>query len=422
MYRPIPDQRARVLCEMLKTDLDVHQAMDFAWENSISTKPMEAEGRGHMIGLLLCKDKKLNKHILKAFSGVYEGHYRIEGWVDPCFDIPSYKEVLARYDMQIKQAQGEGRESASLSLACQKELFSLYRFVGVGGKVFTIQDIFKEKMPPSGSGDCCAPKLLTACYRNGWLPVSMAEFYYGKESPSGNRKSGFFYEPCQSRCRPILAAMLGIDVIYADEAICVVNKPSGLLSVPGKGPEKQDCVTNRVKSLFPRSIAQPSVHRLDQDTSGLLVYGLTKEAQANLSVQFATAGVHKEYQALLEGVLKEEEGEIDFPIRPDYERRPYQIYDPQDGKKALTRWKKVGVQRMEDGSLATRVRFFPHTGRTHQLRVHSAFPQGLEMPIVGDALYGHPKAGKRLCLHACRLEFHHPQSGELMVFESEVPF
>ncbi len=422
MFQPIPTQRAHVLCEMLKTDLDVHQAMDWEGEGNISTGAMFRGSRGHMVGLLLCKDEKLDKHLLKAFSGVYDGYWEIPGWVGPCFDVQRYKAILAEYDLRIKGAEREGKESASLSLACQKELFGLYRFTGVGGRTLTIKDIFGDRLPPSGSGDCCAPKLLSECYRRGWYPVSMAEFYYGKDSPSGNRVNGVFYDPCENRCRPILDAMLGLDVIYADESICVVNKPSGLLSVPGKGPDKQDCVVNRVKALFPRSISQPSVHRLDQDTSGVLVYGLTRQAQADLSVQFAKGEVHKEYQALLEGVLKEEGGDIDVPIRPDYEHRPYQIYDPKDGKYAITHWEKMDVEKLPDGSVVTRVRFLPHTGRTHQLRVHSAFPQGLGHPIVGDRFYGHGREGQRLCLHARRLEIHHPETEKKMVFEADVPF
>ena len=154
----------------------------------------------------------------------------------------------------------------------------------------------------------------------------------------------------------------------------------------------------------------------------MLVYGLTRQAQANLSVQFAKGEVRKEYQALLEGVLKEDGGDIDVPIRPDYENRPYQMYDPKDGKYAITHWEKMDVEKLPDGSVVTRVRFLPHTGRTHQLRVHSAFPQGLGHPIVGDRFYGHGKEGQRLCLHARRLEIHHPETGKKMVFEADVPF
>ena len=214
---------------MLKTDLDVHQTMDWETDGAISTKKMCEGGRGHMIGVLLCKDQKMNKHLLKAYSGVYDGHYSIPGWVGPCFDSVRYRKILDRYDPLIKAAEVEGRPSAPLSLACQKELFDLYCFVGLGGRKLSIKDVFGAQLPPSGSGDCCAPKLLTECYRNGWYPVSMAEFYYGKDSPSGLRKNGSFYDPCELRCRPILDAMLGLDVIYADEAICVVDKPSGLL-------------------------------------------------------------------------------------------------------------------------------------------------------------------------------------------------
>lgn len=208
-----------------------------------------------------------------------------------------------------------------------------------------------------------------------------------------------------------------IGIIYSDTDIVVVNKPGGLLSVPGRGPEKQDCVTSRMKAVFPAMIEQPSVHRLDMYTSGLMVLAITREAHRKLSRQFEQRQVTKEYQALLEGIIDESSGEIRLPFRLDPENRPIQIYDPVHGKMGITRWLHVGS---EGGS--SRIRFTPLTGRTHQLRVHAAHPMGLNCPIVGDSLYGNGSDGDRMMLHASYLRFHHPVTGAETAFTSPPPF
>ncbi|MBQ0071549.1 MAG: RluA family pseudouridine synthase, partial [Spirochaetales bacterium] len=175
----------------------------------------------------------------------------------------------------------------------------------------------------------------------------------------------------------------------------------------------------RFHTLFPSSPEQCHVHRLDMDTSGLLVLAFHKEALKNLSLQFEKREVQKTYVALLEGVITETEGDIDLPMRLDTEHRPMQIVDMELGKPALTHWERISVNTLEDGRY-TRVRFFPHTGRTHQLRVHAA--SGLHHPIKGDNLYGHQKEGERLALHAESITFRHPRSGEMMTFMSEPEF
>lgn len=209
----------------------------------------------------------------------------------------------------------------------------------------------------------------------------------------------------------------GLDILHSDQSIVVVNKPSGLLSVPGKGEENQDCVAARVRALFADCIEQPSVHRLDQDTSGLLVLALNQAAHSNLSKQFMDRLVGKRYVALIDGVVREDSGQIELPFRLDPDDRPRQVYDPVNGKRAVTRWRKLGV---EDGR--TRVEFMPLTGRTHQLRVHSAHEKGLGFPIVGDRLYGSGTGPGQLKLHASSLRFRHPDTRSPMEFTSKPPF
>ncbi len=209
----------------------------------------------------------------------------------------------------------------------------------------------------------------------------------------------------------------GLVLVHTDPEFVVVDKPSGLLSVPGKGEANQDCVVSRVKDMFPESIDQPSVHRLDQDTSGLLVLALTTEAHRTLSVQFMDRLVGKRYTALIDGELEESGGVIELAFRLDPDNRPYQVYDPERGKLGTTRWRKLGV---ENGQ--TRVEFMPLTGRTHQLRVHSAHEKGLGFPIVGDRLYGTGTGPGQLKLHASTLRFRHPSTKKPMEFKSSAPF
>lgn len=208
-----------------------------------------------------------------------------------------------------------------------------------------------------------------------------------------------------------------LHILYQDRSLVVVEKPSGLLAVPGRGPDKQDSVVARVRYLVPWCIEQPSVHRLDMDTSGLMVLALTSEAHRHLSQQFAERRVEKGYLALLEGIVAGETGEVRLPFRLDPANRPYQVYDPVQGKMGVSGWRRVEVR---DGR--TLVAFAPLTGRTHQLRLHASHPLGLGCPIVGDRLYGSGQLGDRLMLHATRLQFEHPATGQWMDFVSEPSF
>lgn len=209
----------------------------------------------------------------------------------------------------------------------------------------------------------------------------------------------------------------GLTIVHTDPVFVVVDKPSGLLSVPGKGEANQDCVVSRVREMFPDSIEQPSVHRLDQDTSGLIVMAFTEEAHRNLSKQFMDRLVGKRYTALIDGVVEKDAGIIELAFRLDPDNRPYQVYDPERGKLGVTRWRKLSVA---DGQ--TRVEFMPLTGRTHQLRLHAAHEKGLGFPIVGDRLYGTGTGPGQLKLHASTLRFRHPVSRKPMEFVSEPPF
>jgi tRNA pseudouridine32 synthase/23S rRNA pseudouridine746 synthase len=208
-----------------------------------------------------------------------------------------------------------------------------------------------------------------------------------------------------------------VEILFYDEEIVVINKPGGLLAVPGRGPGKQDCAAHRLRRLFPAMICQPAVHRLDMATSGLMVFAVTAEAQKKLNQQFAQRRVDKGYLAMVHGIVATPGGAIDLPHRLDPGDRPRQIYDPVHGKASLSLWQRIAVE-----GDCSRIAWRPITGRTHQLRVHAAHPLGLGAAIVGDSLYGSGREGEKMLLHATTLGFYHPKTGENLHFTSPPPF
>ena len=323
------------------------------------------------------------------------------------------------------------------SAALQQWLFEQFVMLNARGEGRTLLDIFKEQrgcIPPAGAGECAAPKLMQYAYANSLQPLALAEFWVG-ESPAGEvRHDGCFYGACKSKCEPILSHMLkGLDVeenalekggdidaleiVYEDEWIVAVNKPHGVLSVPGivGGTSVQQWL--REEYLHTNELFV--VHRLDMSTSGLLVAAKSMEVYKALQASFASRNVKKEYLALLDGVPAVVSGTINLPLAADYENRPRQRVDFAGGKEAVTHYNVLKVVEHDGGQCAL-VRFEPVTGRTHQLRVHAAYKDGLNLPIVGDTLYG--RWASRLMLHAATLRFIHPVSGEEMVLDCKCGF
>lgn len=323
------------------------------------------------------------------------------------------------------------------SAALQQWLFEQFVMLNARGEERTLIDIFKEHrgcIPPAGAGECAGPKLLQYAYLNNLSPLAMAEFWVG-ESPVGEvRRDGCFYGACKSKCEPILTYMLqGLDVeenaleqggdiealeiVYEDEWIVAVNKPHGVLSVPGivGGTSVQQWL--REEYLHTNELFV--VHRLDMSTSGLLVAAKSMEVYKALQVSFASRNVKKEYLALLDGVPAVASGTINLPLAADYENRPRQKVDFAGGKEAVTHYSVLRVVEY-DGRQCALVCFEPVTGRTHQLRVHAAYKEGLNLPIVGDTLYG--RWASRLMLHAATLHFVHPVSGKDMKLECKCSF
>ena len=337
--------------------------------------------------------------------------------------IALHEDEIARLKVQRK----------AMSEALQERIFRLFVVEDATGRRSDLTDIFAHaegKLPPSGSGECCAPKLLHYAYTHSLKPLAMAEFWWGA-SPAGEvRHHGHFYPACRSKCKPILNFMLqgldveeneaevaleekGLEIVYDDQWLMVVNKPSGMLSVPGK--ELEDSAYTRFRRLEPQATGPIVVHRLDQETSGLLIFAKDKGTHKALQQQFATHAITKRYIALLSSEIVEDEGIIDLPLCPDISDRPRQMVSHKMGKTATTRYRVV-----ERRGATTRVEFYPLTGRTHQLRVHASHPQGLNAPIVGDRLYG--TASERLMLHAQSITFIHPGTGKSLTVTTPPPF
>lgn len=337
-----------------------------------------------------------------------------------------------QYDERIAALRQRRR---SMSDELQRWLFMQYRMLNARGEERNLIDIFSTTthgIPPAGAGDCCAPKLLQYAYSHGLQPVCMAEFWWGESPRQEIRHHLSYYPACRSKCLPILTHMLqGLDVepnpltataseelkiVYEDDAICVVDKPAGMLSVPGK--DNVESVESIMRQRWHQYDGNPiMVHRLDRDTSGLMVVARTLEAYHSLQQQFACRTAAKRYEAVLDGVPATQEGTISLPLMPDITDRPRQRVDMEHGKPSVTTYRVVSTQNHR-----TLVWLFPHTGRTHQLRVHCAHPLGLATPILGDPLYGRGTAAPRMYLNAAELEITHPVTGRRMQWESESAF
>ena len=320
----------------------------------------------------------------------------------------------------------------AMSEALQERIFRLFVVTNACGERRDLVEVFRPlgTLPPAGTGECCAPRLLNYALNNALKPLCMAEFWWGASPVGEVRHHGHFYPACRSKCKPTLEFMMqgldveenvlgnavqetALDVVYDDQWLTVLNKPAGMLTVPGKLLE--DSLVTRYQSEFPQAHGPIVVHRLDQETSGLVIFAKDKDTHKALQQQFERHEIKKQYIALLDGELAGDEGIIDLPLRADVDDRPRQMVDKVHGKPSVTHYRVLGRAQGH-----TRVLLMPQTGRTHQLRVHASHPLGLNSPIAGDRLYG--KAGRRLCLHARSITFIHPVTGETLTLACEPDF
>lgn len=389
-------------------------------------QPLFAPGK--MLGVMEVEEREGSRSFLYAFSGLAGGKALIEGFVPPIFDS-SAVDINSR--------------SLEESQRLQRWLFGQYRVLNGMGQESSILDIFAEKglVPPGGTGECAGPKLLDYALRHSLKPLEMGEFWYGA-SPSGEvRRHGCFYPSCTGKCGPLLGWMMrGMEVapnplesdllweieepvvLFEDTYIIVAVKPSGMLAVPGRNGRisLQEWLSRRCE------VPVFSCHRLDMDTSGIIVFAKDVATQAAIQRQFEDREVSKHYLALVSPgeVDIPRKGKISLPIMSDYYDRPRQKVDREAGKPAVTEYEVL--LDCDDGCAL--VKLTPYTGRTHQLRVHCAHQDGLGRPIVGDRLYGGATIAfcnnrpQRLMLHASFISFRHPATKARMTFENKIVF
>ena len=424
--------------------------------------------QGKMFGVLIVEQEADGKEtsnaarlgFLAAYSGLLAGRNDWPYFVPPVFDaqqpdghFKQTERIISSINDEVKSLPSASprlnelkQQRKQLSEELQLWLFRQYRMLNAFGEEKDLIEIWRNyhpsakiqqrfPLPPGGSGDCCAPKLLQYAYQHHLHPIAIAEFWFGQSPKAEIRHHNQFYPACRGKCLPILTHMLQglgpvgtlkpqadltgeLKTIYEDDTLLVVDKPSGLLSVPGRidAPSVQSVLMERYGSIF-------MPHRLDMDTSGLMVVARTEEAYKHLQQQFYSRSVSKRYLALLNRQLPiGQEGTIALPLRPDPLDRPRQVVDLLHGKQATTDYRVLPSSQALQSEYpnTTLISLTPHTGRTHQLRVHCAHPNGLNAPIVGDALYG--QKAHRLCLHAAELSFQHPVSGARLHFESTPNF
>ena len=398
---------------------------------------------------------------------------------------------VRHFDIEIERLKTERKER---SAALQRKLFEQFRMLNAQGEVKDLYTIFEQtvqKVPPAGAGECALPKLLQYAYLHQLKPLAMAEFWWGDSPKNEIRHHGYYYPSCKGKCEPILQHMLQgleidenpllnpvheeeeLEIVFEDEWLLVVNKPAGMLSVPGKA-EDRDSVYHRLKKKYPEATGPMIVHRLDMATSGLLLVAKTKEVHQDLQAQFANRSIKKRYVAVLDGaIIKTEKetkpiaekailiakntvstkktakaertgstGRIELPLCLNPLDRPRQMVSSEHGKEAITEYQIISESeritsesentfnesnRIDESERSinesrkyTRIIFYPLTGRTHQLRVHAAHPEGLGCPILGDELYG--KKADRLYLHAEYIEFRHPIYGDIFRIQKKADF
>lgn len=431
-YTPHP------LCVIAATEVQSYLLSRSEWHDELQ--------QGKMFGVLIVRHPEGDIGYLAAFSGNLAGSNHHSFFVPPVYDLLNpegyFKEEESRISVINHKINSLNLDNPSVvplkeerknrSTALQQWIFQQFKMRNALGEEQDLNDIFAHYAhhnPPAGAGECAAPKLLQYAYLHGYHPLAMAEFWWGN-SPKGEiRHHGHYYPSCRHKCEPILGFMLqGLSVepnplltsitdanlvttIYEDDYIIVVNKPAGMLSVPGK--TGQASVLSILQERYPDATGPLLVHRLDMDTSGLLLAAKDKDTHALLQQQFESRSVKKRYIALLEGIPQvAPKGFIRLPLRPDFDNRPLQMVDDEWGKPAVTRY-----EILDSTDTHTRVAFYPETGRTHQLRVHAAHPDGLNCPIVGDPLYG--QAADFMHLHAESLEFRHPHTFQRIKITSE---
>lgn len=460
----------QLVARQVADDVFLHISQQSAWRHLFE--------QGKMLGILIVEAKNtdleehdnatrvhfINKYAyLVAYSGVINGLIDAEDYfVPPVYDLQSPDDFYLQKDKEItelnaeidqltqlasnadkqhakilkKQIEPLKNQRRQMSIELQKEIFSHFSFINSDRRYRNIIDIFadaKRGLPPGGSGECAAPRLLQYAYQHDLKPVELVEFWYGRSPLKIQRIHGQFYPSCIEKCSPILSYMTSAEkaepphssasfskedlrILFEDETMLAVLKPKGLLSVPAKDEEAQN-LEMFLHQLYPQVKSPMLAHRLDQATSGVMLAAKNNDTYKQLQQQFAERTTHKRYIADIQGELYSQCGIIYLPLTVNPDDRPRQVVDWQYGKEAATYYEVIS---RHDGF--TRIALYPLTGRTHQLRVHCASRFGLDAPILGDSLYDFHEGtddqtqNKTRCLrlHAESISFIHPVTGEKM--------
>jgi tRNA pseudouridine32 synthase/23S rRNA pseudouridine746 synthase len=422
----------------------------------------EFEMRSHSITnnhLLRKQQRQQKRHADTVSNAALDEESRQDGIERKLFKrerdkaLQALKKINDSANTRIQELREQRKE---LSRQLQAKMHAAYSVMNFLGQSESLQKLMPSM--PTGTGDCCAPKLLHYGAMQGYKPLAMAEFWFG--AASLGKIPGQFYGACLERCQPLMGFLLSgltqskqitdrdintainsenieqnhynslflygqgnpaptyspLPIIYQDEYLIAINKPAGLLSVPGRYYHNQDSVISRLRNLLPNEKII-AVHRLDQDTSGILLIALNLDIYRQISQQFQQRTIHKAYEAVLSGLTNLDKGVIELPLWGNPLNRPYQEVNFQHGKSSVTHFKVINRQ---DNHI--RIEFIPLTGRTHQLRVHAADVRGLGIPILGDKLYGCSAGASRLHLHAKELRFEHPQLGKTLHLQAETLF
>lgn len=409
---------------VLNNNIEAQKIINFEKEKLKTRKKnrkKEKNNHAHISKILLQKlaqESLHDKFYLKELICYYENK------------LFTKQEEFNKIQHKIRQLKQERNKNSN---DLHQKIFNQYHFLNIKGEEKSLNSIFKALniQAPAGTGDCAAPKLLQYAFLNDLKPIAMAEFWWGKSSNSAIRKHKNYYPSCKGKCEPILSHMLkgmevdenpllknlakdkSIEFLFEDDSIIVINKPTELLSVNGK--DIKDSVYSRLAKRFSESEKHLIVHRLDMSTSGIMLITKTKKANQFIQNQFINRTIKKKYIALLDGIIHKDKGEICLPLRVDLNDRPRQLVCFKHGKNTKTIWKVI--ERKKEKTI---IEFTPITGRTHQLRVHSAHIMGLNTAIIGDDLYG--KRADRLYLHASYIQFVHPFSKKVMEFSLDIDF
>jgi tRNA pseudouridine32 synthase / 23S rRNA pseudouridine746 synthase len=432
MFAPLPEEKAKKECEKLIAELDKDRD--------------QLAGKGAMYGVLVCRDEKGIEVILRAFSGTANGEFEKEGYVPPLFSPKKYKLAQQKNDDEMHELSHRIATSSSvgscialreqrkkLAEDAKRSVYELYRFPCIDGTIKTFAQILPEfkdgkKLPPDGTGNCCAPKLFGYAFENKMFPISFAEFYYNSQARSGARVHKEFYTPCDNCCGIVLPAMLGIEILYRDEDIIAVNKPAGI-SCTAELSRDTDCIASRVQRLFPKCIKQPFIYGPSKEASGIALFAFAAAAQKKINKQIEDGRVTVQYTGKVHGKLEESPNVKKGQTSGKFESR-------EDGlpKKTIA-WKKITQRRValplgvtSSTEFETIVQFEltaladPENGNVRQVCGICGKEECFVLPITGDSNHSKRAKGETLMLAASRIAFTNPATGKKLLIEKDSEF